>query len=45
MHEWDVQSLERLELDPYRLKFPVLNRHILDVSNLVMPKGSGGERP
>ena len=35
----DVQPREVDDLDPYRLKLP------LDVSKLVMPTGSGGERP
>jgi hypothetical protein len=43
--ERDVQPLERENLDPYRLKLPLLHRHIVDVSELVMPTGSGGERP
>ena len=43
--EGDVQPLEFEELDPYRLKFTLLHRHILDVSELVMPTGSVGERP
>ena len=41
----DVQPLEREELDPYRLKLPLLHRHIVDVSKLVIPTGSGGEHP
>jgi hypothetical protein len=41
----DVRPLEREELDPYRLKLPLLHRHILDVSKFVMPKGNDGERP
>ena len=43
--EWDVQPLEREELDPYRLKLPLLHRHIVDVSELVMSTRNGGERP
>ena len=43
--EGDLQLLEREELDPYRLKLLLLHRHILDVSELVMPIGSGGELP
>jgi len=39
-----VQSLERDKRDPYRLKFPLVHRHILDVSELVMPTGSGRKR-
>jgi len=37
----NVQFLEREEIDPYRLKLPLHYRHIVDVSELVMPKGSG----
>ena len=40
----EVQPLEREEIDPYRLKLPLLYRHILDVSKLVMPTGSVGKR-
>jgi len=43
--EWDVQSLEREKLDPNRLKLPLLHRHILDVSELVMSAGSDRKRP
>ena len=42
--EWDVQPLERKELDPYRLKMPLLHRHIVDVSELMMPTGSCGKQ-
>ena len=40
-----MQPLEREELDPHKLKLPLLHRHIVDVTELVMPTGSGGERP
>jgi len=43
--EGDVPPLEREELDTYRLILPLLHRHIVDVSDLVTPTGSGGERP
>jgi hypothetical protein len=43
--ERDVQPLERENLDPYRLKLPLLHRHLVNVSDLVMPTGSGGKRP
>ena len=43
--EWNVQYLEREKLDPNRLKLPLLQRHILDVSELVMSTGSGPKRP
>ena len=43
--EGDVQPLQREKLDPYRLKRPILYRHIVDVSELVKPTGSGGKRP
>jgi len=43
--EGDVQPLEREELDPYRLRLPLLHRKIVDVSELVLSTGSGGERP
>jgi len=43
--EGDLQRLEREELDPYRLKLPLLHRHIVDVSELVISIGSGAERP
>jgi hypothetical protein len=42
--EGDVQPLERKELDPYRLRLPLLHRNIVIVSELVLSKGSGGER-
>ena len=35
--EGDVQPLERDKLDPYRPKLSLLRRHILDVSELVIP--------
>ena len=38
-------ALEREKLDPYRLKLQLLQRQIVDVSELVMPTGSGGKRP
>ena len=41
----DLQPLEREELDPYKLKIPLLNRHIMDISELVMPTASAGKRP
>ena len=41
----EVQPLEREELDRYRLKLPLLHRHKEDVSKVVMPTGSVGERP
>ena len=34
--DWDVQPLEREEIEPYRLKLPMLHRHIVDLSELVM---------
>jgi len=40
-----VQPVELEELDPCRLKLPLLHRHIVDVSKFVIPSGSGGERP
>ena len=43
--EWNLQSLEREKLDPNGLKLPLLHRHILDVSELVMSTGSGRKRP
>ena len=43
--EGDVQPLEREELDAQRMKLPLLHRHIVDISELVLSKGSGGERP
>ena len=41
--EGDVQSLELEKLDPNRLK--LLQRHILDVSELVVSIGSVRKRP
>ena len=35
--EGDVQSIEREKLNPNRLKLLLLQRHILDVSELVAP--------
>ena len=43
--EGDVQSLERENVDPYRMKFPLHHRHILDLSELVMPTGSSAKHP
>ena len=43
--EGDLQPLEREELDPHGLKFPLFHRHLVNVSELVMPTKSGGERP
>ena len=43
--EGDVQSLEREKIELYRLKLPLLHRHILDVWELLMPTGSCGKRP
>ena len=43
--ERDVQPPEREELDQYRLKLPVLHRHIVDISELVKPTGSVGDSP
>ena len=43
--EEDVQPLEREELDPYKLKFPLLQRRIVDVTELAMLTGSFGEGP
>jgi len=40
--ESDVQALEREELDPYRLKLPLLHRHIVNLSELVKLTGNGG---
>ena len=41
----DVKPNEREELDPYKLKVPLLHRHIVDVSKLVIPTGSCWELP
>ena len=41
----DVQPPEQEDLDPYRHKLPLLQRHIVHVSKLELPKGSGVERP
>ena len=43
--EGDLQPLEGEEIDSYRLKLPLLLRHIVDVSELLMPTESRGERP
>jgi len=43
--EWNVQSLKREKLDPHMLKLPLLHRHLLDVSELVMSNGSGRKHP
>jgi len=43
--EWVMESLEREKLDLNGLKLPLLHRHILDVSELVMSTGSGRKRP
>jgi len=43
--EGDMQHLVREELDTYRLKLPLLHRHIVDVPELVVPTGRRGERP
>ena len=43
--EGDVQQLERVKLDPFKLKISLLHRHVLDVTDLVMPTGSIGKRP
>ena len=43
--EGDVLSLERENLDPNRLKLPLLHRHILDISELAMLTGICGKRP
>jgi len=43
--EWEVQFLEREKHNPNRLKLPLLHRHILDVSELVLSTGSGRKRP
>jgi hypothetical protein len=40
--DWNVQSLEREKLDPNILKLPLLYRHILDISDLVMLKEEVG---
>ena len=40
-----VQPLEREELYPDSLKLPLIHRHIVDVSELVMRTASGVERP
>jgi hypothetical protein len=42
--EGNMQFLEREKLDPYRLKLPLLYRHIIDFSELVMPTGIGAKR-
>jgi len=39
------EAFEREKLDAYRLKLPLLHRHIVEVSELVMRTGSGGKRP
>ena len=43
--EGDVQSLEREELDPNRLKLSLLHWHILAFSELVISRGNIGKRP
>jgi hypothetical protein len=42
--EEDVQPLEPQKFDPYRLKLPLLHRHILDVSVFLRPTGCNGKR-
>ena len=41
----NVQPIEREELEPYRLKLPLLHRHRMDVSKHVIPTEIGVERP
>ena len=41
----NVQSLEREKFDPNGLKLPLLHRHTVDLSELVMSTGSVGKRP
>jgi hypothetical protein len=43
--ERDMQPLEREEIDPYKQKLPLLHGNIVHVSELVMPTGSGRNRP
>ena len=43
--EGNVQPLQREILEPYRLKLPLLHRHIVDVSKFVMLAGIYGECP
>ena len=43
--EGDVQSLECEKLDPNRMKLPLIQRHKLNDSELVMSTGSGRKRP
>ena len=40
--EGKVLPLEPEVLDPYGLKLPLFHRHIMDVSNFVMPARGGG---
>ena len=42
--EGDVRTLEREELDPCGLKWPLLHRNVVHVSKLVMPVRGGWER-
>ena len=39
------QPLEREDLNPNELKFPLLHGHIMDVSKLLLPARGVGERP
>ena len=43
--EWDIQYIEREKLEPKSLKLPLLHRHILDVSELLISAGIGRKCP